>query len=313
MKGKKEIVILFFIIAVLLFYIYSDKKNVTNYDLPKIVQIDSEEISKLTINNKGLEIILIKDNDRWLVGDRKYPANSSIVNKMLDDITSLKLTALASESNNYNTYELDMKKRIELTAYSEATPVRKIIIGKPASSYRHTFVMIGDDHRVFHASGNIRNDFDKTVSDLRDKKVMTFTEEIAEIVIEKDTEKMTIVRSVAPISVDPIESSDPVPPPEVAGQKWVTANGNPVKDDEIDGFIRMLANLTCDEFIEDKTKEDFESPIFVATLDGAKKYTISIYEKQEDKYTAVSSESEYPFLIAESKANQIMKDFDSLK
>jgi hypothetical protein len=62
----------------------------------------------------------------------------------------------------------------------------------------------------------------------------------------------------------------------------------------------------------DKTKEDLKSPVFTATLKGLNTYTISIFEKKDEQYPAVSSGSEYPFLLSERKANQIMKDFKGL-
>ena len=108
----------------------------------------------------------------WLVGTHKYPADSSSVDKMLKQVTGISLSALASESKSYSIYELDNDRKIEVRAYKGDEIVRTISIGKPASSHRHTFVMIDDDHRVFHAEGNIQADFSRTVPDLRDKKVM---------------------------------------------------------------------------------------------------------------------------------------------
>lgn len=41
-------------------------------------------------------------------------------------------------------------------------------------------------------------------------------------------------------------------------------------------------------------------------------YSISFFEKEDNKHTAVSSESEYPFLISDWKAKKIMKDLKTL-
>jgi hypothetical protein len=311
MKGKKEIAILFFIMAVLVFYIKSEKGDKTTYKLPVITKIETGDISRLTISKIDSEIVLLKENSTWLVGTQKYPADPSTIDKMLTQISGISLTALASESRNYSIYELDNDKKIEVKAFKGDNIIRNISIGKPASSYKHTFVMIDDDHRVFHAEGNLRADFIRTVPELRDKKVMSVQDEITELILNVGNKNMTIVKAAAPVSVD-INEQKTGDQPVDQGPKWITADNRPVKDSEIDSIIRSLSDYRCDEFIEEKTKQDFTSPVYTATLKGTKEYSISFYEKQDEKYPAVTTESEYPFMVSEWKANQIMKELDSL-
>ncbi len=311
MKGK-EIAILFFIIAVLVYYIYSEKSEKTHYELPEIEEITKGDITKIQIRKDGSDISIIREGGTWMAGEKKYRADSAVVENMLQGISGISLTALASESKNYALYELDEKKRIEVEAYKDGSLLHKIIIGKPASSYRHTFVMLNDDHRVYHAGGNIRNDFDKTLSDLRDRTVMKINEEISQIILTSGTKEMTIVRAAAPVSVD-VNGKDAGEPDEGdAGPKWTTAGGQAVMEKEVDDLIKTLSDFKCDEFMEDETKDVLTSPLFTVTLQGMKTYAVSVFEKKEDRYPAVSSESDYPFLISEGKAKKIMKDLDSL-
>jgi len=311
MKGKKEIAILFFIMAVLVFYIKSEKGDKTTYNLPDIAKIETGDVSKLTIHKKDSEIVLLKENNAWLVGTQKYPADLSSVDKMLTQISGISLTALASESKNYSMYELDNDRKIEVRAFKGDEVLRTISIGKPASSHRHTFVMIGDDHRVFHAEGNIRADFSRTVPDLRDKKVLAVQDDISELTLKKGDKTLTIVKATAPVSVDVNEKKDEEQPVE-EGPKWTTADGRPAKDSEIDSIISSLSDYQCDNYIEGKTKQDFTSPVYTAVFKGTKEYSISFYEKQDEKYPAVTSENDYPFIVSEWKAKKIMKELDSL-
>lgn len=312
MKIKKEFAILFFIIAVLVFYIYSEKGEKTHYEMPAIEQIQVDDISKINIRKKESEISVMKDNDRWLISDKKYQADNTIIEDMLNKISGLTLTALASESKNYSLYDLDEKNRIDVEVYSGDSLLRKINIGKPASSYRHTFIMLDDDPRVFHAEGNIKNVFDKKVPDLRDKKVMAISDDIAELVLKKGNEEIKIMRSEDPVSVNVTEKEKEEAKPVEAGPKWITSEGQAVKEGEVDEMVHTLSNFLCDEYIEDKTKDDFKSPIFTATLKGVNTYSISLFAKKDNQHPAVSSESAYPFLISESKAKKIMKDLGSL-
>ncbi len=312
MKGKKEIAILFFVMAVLVFYITSEKGDKTTYDLPDIAKIETGDISRLTIHNKGSEIVLLKENNTWLAGAQKYPADSSTVDKMLARLSGISLTALASESKNYSMYELDNDRKIEVKAFKGDEIIRTISIGKPASSHRHTFVMLGDDHRVFHAEGNIRTDFDRSIPDLRDKKVLAVQDKITELTLEKGDKKISIMKAAAPVSVDVTDPGKEESASEETAPDWTTPDGKKVKNSEIDGIISSLSDYRCDEFIEGKTKEDFTSPVYTATFKGVKEYSISFYEKQDEKYPAVTSENDYPFMVSEWKAKKIMKELDSL-
>ncbi len=311
MKIKKEIAILFFIIVVLLFYIYSEKGEKTHYQLPDIETVNTEDISKISISGKDSNIILIKGGDGWLIAPQNYPADETTVNNLVRTISELKLTALVSESKNYSIYELDKDNSIEVESYAGDEISRKISIGKPASSYRHTFVMLGDDHRVYHAEGNMKNEFNKTVSDLRDKLVMKFSDEIAEVIMQKGGNQLTVLRGTPTAFVDVTDKDSKAGVEDVT--RWIAADGSPVKAEEIDGIISSLSNFQCDEFIEDREKDDFKSPLFTLTLKGINAYTISLFEKEDNQYPGISSESEYPFFISEWKAKNIMKEFDSLK
>jgi hypothetical protein len=222
------------------------------------------------------------------------------------------LTALASESRNYSVYELEGPTSIEVEAYRDNVLLRKIRIGKNTPASQHTFVMIDSDHRVYHSGAAIRSYFDKSVSDLRDKKVMTIIDDITDIELKKGGEELRITRAADPVSVDITSDSKNQNVPDQPARKWTAEDGQTLKDGEIDRIISTLSNLSCDEFIENKTKDDFSEPVFNAKLKGTTTYTISIFEKTGEKYPAISSGSDYPFLISEWQAKKIMKDLKDL-
>lgn len=311
MKIKKEYALLFFIIALLVYYISSERSDRTHYRLPEVGKIQKADISKINIKKKDSDVVLIREGDGWLVGPDRYPASDSGVGKIINNITGLKLTAMVSESKNYPLYELDEEHGIEVEAYREDESVLKFMVGKPASSYRHTFVRLDDDHRVYHADGNLKNEFNKTVSDLRDRKVMSISDDIVEITLTKGDDTLTIVKETAPVSADDITEKQGEPE-QAEPAKWIIPGGNPVKQKEVDEIISALSNLDCDNFIEDKIKDDYKSPVYTITLKGAGTYSLSLFEKKDNQHPAVSSQSDYPFVLSEWKAGKIMKDLDGL-
>ena len=74
----------------------------------------------------------------------------------------------------------------------------------------------------------------------------------------------------------------------------------------------MLRDFECDEFINEKKKEDFKSPSYKVILSGAEDYSISFFNEKDGKFEAVSSQNDYPFLVSEWRAKRIMKDFDEV-
>ncbi len=311
MKGKKEIYIHFFVMAVLVFYIKYEKGDKITYKLPDIDTVETEDVTKLTISRNNSETLFLKEDNKWFISPQKYPADPSAMDKMLGHISGLTLTALASESRSYAMYELGDDKKVEVKAYKGDTILRAISIGKPASSHKHTFIMLDNDHRVYHADGNIRTDFSRTVPELRDKKVMAVQDDIIEMRFQMGDKELTVVKATAPVSVD-VNAKKAVEEPVNDGPKWTTSDNRRVKDGDVDSIIGSLTDYRCDEFIEGKTKDDFTSPVYTATFKGVKEYSISFYEKQDEKYPAVTTESEYPFLVSEWKAKKIMKELDSL-
>lgn len=315
MKMKTEYLVLILIIGALSAYLIMQKSGKTHYTLPSLSEIEKKEISKLTIKSKETEIDLIKENDQWFVGPQKFPADPQKTEGLVDALREFTLTSLVSESKNYTLYELDEENRILVEALNNDIPIRTIHIGKPASSHRHTFVMVDDDHRVFHSEGNLKNKFTTTLADLRDKGALTIDEDIMEMIITKgDGAPLTFTKSTAPVTVDVTkeqeaaeeESTETPGEPEII---WVTSGGKSANKEMIEEIIRTVSHLQCDEYIENKTKEDLTSPTYTLTMKGAQTYTLSLYEKTEDnKYPAISSVNDYPFLITEWKANRIMKD-----
>lgn len=108
-----------------------------------------------------------------------------------------------------------------------------------------------------------------------------------------------------PLTAEEDSAAAAAAPPAPA---WTTEDGREAQENVINGIIGTLANLRCAEFIEGKGKEDFSDPIFTITLQGASSVTLEIFDKQDDdKYPAISSQSDYPFLLTEGVVNRFKK------
>jgi len=236
---------------------------------------------------------------------------------MLDVIGKLSLTALVSQSKSYNRYHLDEGNKIKVKAFDKDKLRREFDIGKAAASFRHTFVKISGDERVFHASGSFRDKFDKTVEDLRDKTVLSFKiNEIREIHISKGKHKMAFNLTQPPKEVKQTEKSNTSSPKtEPIKMLWQTTAGKNASSTKINRLLTTLSDLSCDEYISGQDKDEWKDPIFTLLLKGSKEYKLSIFEKlNKDKkdYPAISSENSYVFNLSGSEAENIMEDPEEL-
>ncbi len=317
MKIKKEHIILAVIILALSLYVILRNPNRTHYKLPELSEVAEKDISKIEISKSDASIVLNKEDDKWHIAPQGYLADTEKVKNMLDSVEKFALTALVSESKNYSRYDLDDENKITVKAWTGGTLKRKFEVGKAASSFRHTFVRLADDHRVYHAMGNLRTKFDETVDKLRDKTVLSFDKtEIQDIRITKDKQVVAFNRTQVPVVVKAGEEADEQSPASVKEETlWQTADGKKADETQLDRLLSTLSNLSCEKYIDDKKKEYFKDSIYTVQLVGAEEYTLSIFaktDKDAENYPAVSSANDYPFLLQEWQAKNLMKKPDEL-
>jgi hypothetical protein len=243
---------------------------------------------------------------------------------MLGAIADFELTSLVSQSRNYMQYELADDTKIGLDIFTRDGLAMKFDIGKTASTYNHTYVRFENDAGVYQVKGNIRNTFDIDIERLHDKSVLSVAREsVTGVSVAGGEGSFTILKSEL---VEPVDVSEVVPAvgdeEPAAGEpdtqprqepSWRTDDGAPIDEDAINRVINQFTNLRCDGFIYGRSKEDLGQPVFTISVMGTEQAELSIFEKRDDdKYPAVSSQSDFPFLLSKWKAGQIMKKREDL-
>lgn len=309
---KKEYIILAVVIVVLALVLMLRNRDKTHYTLPKLEPVEKNEVTRIVISRADSALTLARHDDAWKIEPYGYPVDRTYIDKMLDALSGFELATLVSEAKNYVPYELDDEKRIGIEAFTGETQVMRFDIGKPASTYRHTFVRLADDPNVYQARSNLRSVFDKDIKQLRDKVVLTVEKEyISDVTFAGEAGSLSL-RYFAPGSeaVPPVGTDSLVPEPL---SPWRTADGEEADENTISRVIDRLVSLKCDSYIYGKTKDDFTDPILTVTIEGSESAVLSVFAKRDDnKYPALSSECDYPFLLAEWVVKQINKTPDEL-
>ena len=310
MKLKKEYIILILIIAGLSAYLLMRSSDRTHYQLPQIAGLEQKQVTKIEISKEGNSIVLNKKDNKWYLDPPGYLVDANKVNDMLTVFETLALTALVSESEDYVRYDLHAGGKITVKAWQEDSLMRNFDIGKAASSFRHTFVKLNDDSRVFHARDDFRGKFDLAEDNLRDKSVLSFkVNDIQEIQIAKDQTSLKLARTQIPVELAESEQEKSENPAAAVKPGWQSPDGKLGDALGLNRLLTTLARLSCDTYINDRNKDAFSDPIYTVKLKGIQDYQLDIFTKlqTEDKnYPAVSSANDYPFFLSESKVQQIM-------
>ena len=314
MKVKKEYWILAVLIIGLSLYLVFHERDRTQYALPVLQEVPAPEITRIEIlKPEGPALALERRNDGWILLPDAYPAESGKTSALLESIGKLTLTALVSESQNYERYGLGKEERIGVKAWAKEKLKRDFGVGKAGPSLQHTFVLLADDRRVFQARENLNARFDQTLDDLRDKGVFRIEVSAVEAVELNDGKKMlSLVRKPIPIDVGTEQKTEPR-----AGQDqrtWESPEGK-VDESEVTQFLSVLSELKCRAYLYDQKKNDFSAPLYTVRVKGMEEHTLLLFaktEKSKNDYPAVSSQNDSPFLLPEHLAKQIMLPLDQI-
>lgn len=307
-KFKFEYFVLIVIVIFSLLYLVFKKSDRVNYSLPELNKIEASDINRVEIKKENKIIVLSKRDDSWKIGEKLYQAETSVIDKILKDISTLNLVTLVSKRKNFTLYDLNESRKIEVKAFSGKELLRAFEIGKVASTYDHTYVKISDDTNVYQAEGSIRDDFDKNIDDLRDKTVLKINKNsITSLKIGKGVKEFLITK-IPLKNVNKEETKEKLN--KEKSYEW-KLNGKKLDSDKIEALLNRFVSLDCSSFIYDKDEIVNVTPLFTVEIIADKKYFLKIYdrkEKDKGEYPAISSDIKYPFFLNAYTAEEIMKN-----
>ena len=310
---KKEYLLLVVVIIGLGALLFYQKKGRTNYQLP-VLPVLEKAVDRLVIEKDGQPAELRLVDGKWVVGPQQYQANATRIEKMIDEVKGLKLTALISEKENYQLYELTSEKKIKIALYHTDQLLRELQIGKSTASLQQTYVMFKGDPKVYQALGNLKSNFFSTVAELRDKKVLEISGEalagLDEIILQHQEDGETRVLRMVKAKPEPDVEAVKTDQPLAVAAVWQQENGALVAVDAVVKLLKNLSDLQCESFIENRQPEAFEKAVYRVTLKGAgAEFVLALLAPEEGKYPALSSQSPDPFWLSTGRAEKIVKGF----
>lgn len=301
---KKEYLILIVLILCVSAYLFLHKDNKDNYTLPEIKKIDTTQVTALILEKKDGVIKFTRKDKQWFLTDKEFPADSALVESMLDALKTLKLSALVSEKQDLRRYELDDDTHIIVKALKNNDLLFELTVGKTAPTMNHSFVMLRNDKNVYHAGGNLKSHFNRTVEDFRDKKILEFKDaSVKKLTIEKDNITKTLI------------SKEEKKENEKPASVWSLEDGTPADQQAASSLISTLAFLKCQKYLDSPAKSDLEKnrPVCKIILETESRLELTLYKAdKEDTLFGISSMNNYSFELSRFSGKEIVSKTETL-
>ena len=277
------------------------------------------------------QIKLQKENDSWFIGEQKYPADSDVVQRLLDSIVNMKTlgTASSSSQDEESRYGLVQGQAVEVEAYLENKLLRKIKIGKSTATGGQTYIQLDSKPQVYLLGESLDGLFTKSVDELRNKAVYDLGQgNIISVNLDDGSSELSLEKDFSAVDSSDGETE--------SGVNWKLLSSNSgvkqesLDKDKITAWVNGLAFLRVSKWMEDNyalPKELLPSnTIELKTADGKSVILQAYLTKAEEKTTDENGEektvpaeyvfkaslSPYYFTLSASSQGKLLKAISEL-
>ena len=307
MKTRKLVLIIadVVLLAVCIVQLVFSARDTTKYFTFK------DEPDFLEIVTPDETISLYKEDEKWFIGDKKYPANQSIVDQYISGLSSIRAldkVGSVNSGNNAERYEFIDGKTTIVTAKLGDKVLRKIEIGKTAVSSSQCYLTVDDGKDIYLVSGSINDLFYTSVAAAR----------------------TTIVLDLEPEQISAVSITDYTDDPE--GKRWAVSRMRDgdgyvwnVSGGEIDidaskatAYITSFASLTTRDWLADDADPEATKVLTAKITNAYKDITVEFYalpkDNESDKleYFGTCSETPYKYKVYEKTVNAYRKKLEEL-
>jgi hypothetical protein len=276
---------------------------------PVILKLDESAITKLNLKRKDVEpLVLAKgDSGKWQITEPKLlGADQSTVSGIVSTLASLNSERLVEDkAAELKQYGLD-QPGLELDITEKNNKTQKLLIGDDTPASGAVYAMLAGDSRVFTMSKYMKTSVDKSLNDVRDKRLLTV-----------NTEKISRIELINKSKNQEIEFGR-------NKDEWQIVKPKPLRADsvQVGELSRKLTDAKIDLSGSD-SKDDapaFVRAIPIATVrvtdeSGTQELQVrkSQVGKDKDKYYAKSSAVDGAYKIDSDSGKAVDKSLDDFR
>jgi hypothetical protein len=242
----------------------------------KVLAVPEDQVTQISLKREsGDETVLKRDaNNKWeMVQPQALPVDQEAAGGIVTALASLSADEVVDENaSNLAPYGLDTPS-LEVGVTKKDGSTEKVLIGDEAPTGGNVYAKNAAESKVFTIASYTKSNLDKSVADLRDKRLLTF-----------DSDKLTRVELTAKKQTVEFGKNNQ--------NEWQIVRPSPMRADgyQVEELIRKLRDARMDLSNEEDTKKApaafaAGSVIGVAKMtDAAGTQTIEVRKSKDDYY-----------------------------
>jgi Domain of unknown function (DUF4340) len=180
-RGLIVAALVFFILAGVLYWsehhkLGEDTAKASADAPPAILKLDSSAITKLDIEKKDVKPIVLtraQSGDWQITAPQPFGADQSVVSGIVSTLASLNSERVVEDkATDLKQYGLD-QPALQLDISEKDNKTQKLLIGDDTPTGGAVFATLAGDSRVFTMASYAKTSVDKSLNDLRDKRLLT--------------------------------------------------------------------------------------------------------------------------------------------
>lgn len=269
---------------------------------PTILKMDQNSIVQLSLTHKGSEPITLTRAvaDKWQIGAPKamnvdQDAVSSVVSTLSNLNADRVVEDKASDLKQYGLDDPSVTIAIELKDHKD----HKLLVGDDTPAGSDAYAMLAGEPKVFTIASFNKTSINKSVNDLRDKRLLTMAQDkISRVALEKNAQTIEFARTK---------------------DGWQILKPEPLRADNfaVDEFVHSVADTRMDLNGNDGEHAAAEFaqaiPVATVTLTGDQGPQTLTVRKSKDNYLAKSSAVDGTYKIDTSLGTALDKSLESFR
>jgi uncharacterized protein DUF4340 len=243
---------------------------------PKILSLNDSDVNRVELKKKdGADLVLQKQDGKWqITSPQQLRADDSAVSGMVSSLSSLSSDRLVEDkADNVGQFGLTSPAlEVDVNAKNDT---HKLLIGDDTPTGSGSYAKLENDPRVFTIASYTKSNIDKSVNDLRDKRLLTAEpDKVSRVDLNANGQQLEFGRNK---------------------DQWQILKPKPLRADSfaVDELVRKLTDAKMDLTSEDQKKaaSAFASgkPVASATLTTDSGNQQLQVRKNKDDYYAKSS------------------------
>jgi hypothetical protein len=271
---------------------------------PKILSVSEGDIQAIRIAKSGADPIVLKNlANNWVIAEPKQlPADQDTVKSMVSSLSTLNSDRLIDDHPaDLSGFGLTTPSE-EIDVTLKNGTVDKILLGSDTPSGSDTYAKLDGKAPVYSLISSTKSAFDKTVTDLRDKRILPFNQD-----------KVTAITLTS--------KGPPFTFGKNAQGEWQITKPSPMRADttQVDDLLRKLKDAKMDTTATDQKAIDTQfnggTALATATVtDNTGPMAVTVKKGKDNSYYARSSAIEGIYKVGSDFGDGLKdKDVDSFR